>query len=46
MDTAQFYGLGTVNESIREALHPYPDGLASEISSFADLSCRAGDLTC
>jgi hypothetical protein len=24
----QFYGAGTVNEVIREALHPYPDGLA------------------
>ena len=29
IDTAQFYGAGTVNELIREALHPYPDGLAS-----------------
>jgi pyridoxine 4-dehydrogenase len=28
VDTAQFYGAGTVNELIREALHPYPDGLA------------------
>jgi aryl-alcohol dehydrogenase-like predicted oxidoreductase len=28
IDTAQFYGAGTVNEVIREALHPYPDGLA------------------
>jgi aryl-alcohol dehydrogenase-like predicted oxidoreductase len=28
LDTAQFYGAGTVNELIREALHPYPDGLA------------------
>jgi pyridoxine 4-dehydrogenase len=28
IDTAQFYGAGTVNELIREALHPYPDGLA------------------
>ena len=27
VDTAQFYGAGTVNELIREALHPYPDGL-------------------
>jgi pyridoxine 4-dehydrogenase len=28
VDTAQFYGAGTVNELIREALHPYPDDLA------------------
>jgi pyridoxine 4-dehydrogenase len=28
IDTAQFYGAGTVNGLIREALHPYPDGLA------------------
>jgi aryl-alcohol dehydrogenase-like predicted oxidoreductase len=28
IDTAQYYGAGTVNQLIREALHPYPDGLA------------------
>jgi pyridoxine 4-dehydrogenase len=28
IDTAQTYGAGVVNELIREALHPYPDGLA------------------
>jgi pyridoxine 4-dehydrogenase len=28
IDTAQFYGAGTVNELIREALYPYPEGLA------------------
>jgi aryl-alcohol dehydrogenase-like predicted oxidoreductase len=28
VDTAQFYGAGTVNELIREALHPSPDELA------------------
>jgi pyridoxine 4-dehydrogenase len=28
IDTAQFYGAGTVNELIRESLHPYPDDLA------------------
>src|ERR1700689_3541299 len=28
IDTAQFYGAGTVNELIREALHPYPAELA------------------
>ena len=28
VDTAQFYGPDVANELIREALHPYPDGLA------------------
>src|ERR1700751_1322462 len=28
VDTAQYYGPGVVNDLIREALHPYPDGLA------------------
>jgi aryl-alcohol dehydrogenase-like predicted oxidoreductase len=28
IDTAQYYGPGTVNKLIREALHPYPAGLA------------------
>jgi pyridoxine 4-dehydrogenase len=28
IDTAQYYGPGAVNELIREALYPYPDGLA------------------
>jgi aryl-alcohol dehydrogenase-like predicted oxidoreductase len=28
IDTAQYYGPGTVNELIREALYPYPDSLA------------------
>jgi pyridoxine 4-dehydrogenase len=28
IDTAQYYGSGTVNELIREALHPYPSDLA------------------
>ena len=27
IDTAQFYGPDVSNELIREALHPYPDGL-------------------
>jgi pyridoxine 4-dehydrogenase len=27
VDTAQYYGPDVVNELIREALHPYPDGL-------------------
>jgi pyridoxine 4-dehydrogenase len=28
VDTAQYYGAGMVNRLVREALHPYPDGLA------------------
>jgi len=28
IDTAQYYGPGTVNELIRDALYPYPGGLA------------------
>jgi aryl-alcohol dehydrogenase-like predicted oxidoreductase len=28
IDTAQYYGPGSVNDLIREALYPYPDGLA------------------
>lgn len=28
IDTAQYYGPGVVNDLIREALHPYPPGLA------------------
>ncbi len=28
IDTAQYYGPGSVNELIRDALHPYPDDLA------------------
>ena len=28
IDTAQYYGAGTVNGLIREALYPYPNGLA------------------
>src|SRR5882724_169790 len=27
IDTAQYYGPGTVNRLLREALHPYPEGL-------------------
>src|SRR5258707_3576208 len=40
IDTAQFYGAGTVNELIREALHPYPDGLAivSKVAARRDAS--------
>ena len=28
IDTAEYYGPGVVNELIRDALHPYPEGLA------------------
>jgi pyridoxine 4-dehydrogenase len=28
IDTAQYYGRGAVNDLIRDALYPYPDGLA------------------
>jgi pyridoxine 4-dehydrogenase len=28
IDTAQYYGPGTVNALVRDALYPYPDGLA------------------
>jgi aryl-alcohol dehydrogenase-like predicted oxidoreductase len=35
IDTAQYYGPGTVNELIREALYPYPSGLAI-VSKVAD----------
>jgi pyridoxine 4-dehydrogenase len=40
IDTAQFYGLGTVNELLREALYPYPDGLAivSKVGASRDTS--------
>ncbi len=27
IDTAQYYGSGVVNDLIRDALYPYPDGL-------------------
>ena len=35
IDTAQYYGPGAVNDLIREALYPYPDGLAL-VSKVAD----------
>ncbi|MFF5294646.1 aldo/keto reductase [Paractinoplanes globisporus] len=41
IDTAQFYGAGTVNALIREALHPYPDGLAI-VSKVAGGGLRRG----
>jgi pyridoxine 4-dehydrogenase len=43
VDTAQFYGAGTVNELIREALHPYPDGLAIVSKVAAGASSRHGE---
>ncbi len=38
IDTAQFYGPDVSNELIREALHPYPEGLAlvSKVGAFRD----------
>jgi pyridoxine 4-dehydrogenase len=38
IDTAQFYGPDVANELIREALHPYPEGLAlvSKVGSVRD----------
>jgi pyridoxine 4-dehydrogenase len=40
IDTAQYYGAGTVNELIREALYPYPDDLAivSKVAARRDAS--------
>jgi len=40
IDTAQYYGAGTVNELIRETLYPYPDGLAivSKVAARRDAS--------
>src|SRR6202167_3841652 len=45
IDTAQYYGPGTVNALIRDALYPYPDGLAivSKVAGGRDDS-GAGDL--
>jgi pyridoxine 4-dehydrogenase len=38
IDTAQYYGPDVSNELIREALHPYPDGLVlvSKVGAFRD----------
>jgi aryl-alcohol dehydrogenase-like predicted oxidoreductase len=40
IDTAQFYGAGTVNQLIREGLYPYPEGLAivSKVAARRDAS--------
>jgi pyridoxine 4-dehydrogenase len=40
VDTAQFYGPDVVNDLIREALHPYPDGLrlATKVGARRDAS--------
>ena len=48
IDTAQYYGPGAVNDLIREALYPYPDGLAivSKVAPRRDdsgASRRSGD---
>ena len=42
IDTAQYYGPGTVNQLIREALHPYPDGLAIVSKVAARRDSRGG----
>lgn len=41
IDTAQFYGAGSVNGLIRAALYPYPDGLAI-VSKVAGGALRQG----
>src|ERR1700744_4108469 len=40
VDTAYYYGPGVANELIREALHPYPEGLAlvSKVGAKRDAS--------
>jgi pyridoxine 4-dehydrogenase len=48
IDTAQYYGPGAVNELIRDALYPYPDGLAivSKVAAGRDdgsTALRSGD---
>ena len=43
IDTAQYYGPGLVNELIRDALHPYPDGLAL-VSTVAARRDDSGDV--
>lgn len=42
IDTAQYYGPGAVNDLIREALFPYPEGLAivSKVGARADSAGR------
>jgi pyridoxine 4-dehydrogenase len=42
IDTAQYYGPGTVNQLIREALHPYPDDLAIVSKVAADRDTDRG----
>jgi len=46
IDTAQYYGPGVVNDLIREALHPYSDGLAivSKVGVFRDVGQDARQL--
>ena len=43
IDTAQYYGPDVVNDLIREALHPYPDGLAI-VSKVAVRRGRRGEI--
>jgi pyridoxine 4-dehydrogenase len=44
IDTAQYYGSGTVNQLIREALNPYHDGLAivSKVAAIPNTEVRQG----
>lgn len=46
IDTAQFYGAGTVNQLIREALYPYPDDLAivSKVGLLRNQHAKVGEL--
>jgi pyridoxine 4-dehydrogenase len=46
IDTAQYYGPDLVNELIREALHPYPAGLAivSKVGIFQDAGLTRRDV--
>ncbi|HEY2060116.1 MAG TPA: aldo/keto reductase [Amycolatopsis sp.] len=44
IDTAQFYGSGTVNDLIREALYPYPADLAIVSKVAVGPGTRAADL--
>ena len=40
IDTAQYYGPDVVNDLIREALHPYPSGLAIVTKPVPDATTR------
>src|SRR3954462_13476538 len=44
IDTSQYYGPDVVNELIRDALHPYPDGLRLVSQVGARRECRGAAL--